>query len=58
MKISFLVMATAVSILGATSVNAKAAPECNEYVTLQTIEGNYEIVNGPAKIHVAGRVLS
>ena len=58
MKISLLAIATAVSILGANLVNAKTAPECNGYVTLQSLEGNYEIVNGPAKIHMAGRVLS
>ena len=58
MKFSFLAVATAVSILTSASVDAKSAPECNEYVTLQTIEGNYNIVNGPAQIHIAGRVLS
>lgn len=58
MKVSFLAVATAISIFGISLANAKAAPECNENVTLQTIEGNYEIVNGPAKIHISGRVLS
>lgn len=58
MKFSILAIATVVSILGNTLVNAKGAPECNEYVTLQTLEGNYTIINGPAKIHMAGRVLS